>query len=109
VVDVWYQDQKNPTQAPNGAALVLALSTGPPTSTTLSTTTTSLPNVNPRPVPNVVGMNPAQTSAAMHAADLYYQTFGPGSQNGTWTTVVSTVPTAGTVVPWHSTVRVNVR
>ena len=51
-------------------------------------------------VPNVVGMNEAQTDAAMTAAELYYTTTGPGASatNPTWTKVVSENPVAGTMV-----------
>ncbi|HUX03454.1 MAG TPA: PASTA domain-containing protein, partial [Acidimicrobiales bacterium] len=42
--------------------------------------------------------------AAMAKADLYYQTTGPGSANGTWVRVVGQKPRAGTAVAARSTV-----
>jgi len=100
--------QTNPSRVPTGAALTLIESAGNTTSTTTTTTTPSS-STGPRPVPNIIGMNRAQTLAAMKAAGLYYATVGPGSQNATWTTVVSTSPAPGTVVAWHSSVTVTVR
>jgi beta-lactam-binding protein with PASTA domain len=60
-------------------------------------------------VPNVVGMNEAQTDTAMTAADLYYNTTGPGAgPNPTWTKVVSESPAAGTMVKKLSSVALTV-
>jgi beta-lactam-binding protein with PASTA domain len=44
----------------------------------------------------------------MRQAQLYYVTVGQKNANGTWTKVVSTNPSPGTPVPWHSTVTVTV-
>jgi serine/threonine-protein kinase len=112
VAAVWYGGQKSPVQVPSGSTLALAVSTGPTGSTpnggaTTTTTTTTTPN-GPRAVPNLVGLSPSAVDAAMHRAQLYYVTTGPGSANRTWTRVVSMSPTAGTPVPWHATVTVTV-
>jgi hypothetical protein len=53
-------------------------------------------------------MDQAQVEAAMHQAGLYYVTMGPGANSPAWTNVVSSVPAAGTIVKWHSTVTLNV-
>jgi len=58
----------------------------------------------PRTVPNVVGLSKAQVYAAMHHSELYFRTTGPGSANGTWTSVVTVSPRPGTRVAWHATV-----
>jgi beta-lactam-binding protein with PASTA domain len=60
-------------------------------------------------MPNVAGMTRAQVNTALHNAGLYYSTRGPGANSPTWTTVVSSVPAAGTMVKWHSSVILNVR
>jgi hypothetical protein len=54
-------------------------------------------------------MDQAQVNAAMHEAGLYYTTKGPGADSPAWTSVVSEVPAAGTMVKWHSTVTLNVK
>jgi beta-lactam-binding protein with PASTA domain len=54
-------------------------------------------------------MNQAQVYAAMRKAQLYFSTKGPGAGTTAWKSVVSTVPAAGTMVKWHSTVILNVR
>jgi serine/threonine-protein kinase len=79
------------------------LATATTTTTTLapaSTTTTTVAVQSLVAVPNVVGLNEAQTLAAMTAADLYYSTTGPGASptTPTWTKVVSESPVAGTMV-----------
>jgi len=57
-------------------------------------------------------MDPAQVYTALKAAGLFYSTKGPGAGTattaGTWTKVVSTIPAAGTMVPYKSTVTLNV-
>jgi hypothetical protein len=57
-------------------------------------------------------MDPAQVGAALKTVGLYYKTQGPGAGTATtsptWTKVVSTVPVAGTTVPYLSTVTLNV-
>ena len=92
------------------------------TTTTIkkSGTTTTIKSIAPvtttttvaaalRPVPNVVGMNYAQTVAAMHTALLYFTTTGHGAGTTTWTAVVSEKPGAGTMVKAKSTVILTVR
>jgi serine/threonine-protein kinase len=106
VVAVIWNKVSNPTTVPEGATVELSISKGPVSTT--PTTTTTVVNKGPRPVPNLVGDDPAETTTAMQAAQLYYVTSGPGSQNGTWTKVVSTSPVAGTEVAWHATVYVTV-
>jgi serine/threonine-protein kinase len=107
VVAVLAGTTENPASEPAGTALVLVLSKGP-AATSGSTTTTTAPAHAAVAVPNLVGKDPAQAKALMHAAGLYYETVGPGSNNATWTTVVSSSPGAGTRVPWHSSVTVTV-
>ena len=98
----------DPARVPTGSHLTLIESAGAPSSST-TTTTTPASSTGPRPVPNVIGLNRAQTLAAMKAAGLYYATVGPGSNNETWTRVVSTSPAPGTIVKWHSSVTVTVQ
>jgi serine/threonine-protein kinase len=119
VVAVLYHATRNPASVPKGATVVLALSTGPSTATTTttlptsgtttSTTTTTLAGEGLRAMPNVVGFDQAQVNAAMHKAQLYYQTRGPGADSTAWTSVVSEDPAAGTMVKWHATVILNVQ
>ena len=58
----------------------------------------------PERMPNVVGLSKAQVFAVMRADQLFFRTKGPGSANGTWVSVTSEIPAAGTLVPWRSTV-----
>lgn len=58
----------------------------------------------PEPMPNVVGLTKAQVFSVMRADQLFFRTKGPGSANGTWVSVTSEIPAAGTLVPWRSTV-----
>jgi beta-lactam-binding protein with PASTA domain len=126
VVSVLYHGFSNPASVPAGAKAVLALSKGPtPTTTTPATTTTTTPattapttttapattvaGTGARPGPNVIGMDQSQTFAAFKKAVLFFHTKGPGSANGTWTKVVSTIPAPGTMVPYRSTIIVNVK
>jgi beta-lactam-binding protein with PASTA domain len=60
-------------------------------------------------VPNVVGDNRAQVTAAFKKATLYYTTVGRNSNSTKWTTVVSEKPVAGTKVPYKSTVVLTVK
>jgi eukaryotic-like serine/threonine-protein kinase len=96
------------------STVVLERSSGPATSTTTTTvpsvTTTTVASQTLVAVPNVVGMNETQTSAAMHTAGLYYSTTGPGAgPNPTWTKVVSQTPIAGTMVKRLSSVLLHVQ
>ena len=131
VASVIYKNTTNPTSVPVGSTVTLALSTGPivaPTTTTAPTTTvptttvppttappttapttTTAPGQGPRAVPNVVGDSRSQVYAAMRAASLYFSTTGPGSNSPAWTVVVAQTPAAGTVVPWHSSVTLQVK
>jgi serine/threonine-protein kinase len=103
------------TTAAVHSTVVLERSTGPVPSTTTTTvatptTTTTVASAALVSVPNVVGMNEAQTKAAMTAADLYYSTTGPGASatHPTWTKVVSESPVAGTKVKKLSLVTLHV-
>jgi serine/threonine-protein kinase len=127
VAKVLYKGKAAPATVPLHSTLVLAISTGKPggstTTTTVvsGTTTTTVPGttstttttVVSQPLvtmPNLVGMNQAQVTAAMHTAGLYYTTSGPGAgANPTWTKVVSQIPAAGTKVKRFSTVALNVK
>lgn len=119
VAEVLYNKTVNPLAVPAGARVNLVMSTGPGTTTTTttttspnsttSTTTTTLAGQGLRPMPNVVGMGQSQVVAAMRAAGLYYRTQGPGADSPLWKTVVSSIPVAGTMVKWHSTVVLNVK
>lgn len=132
VAAVIYHGFSNPASVPAGAKVVLALSKGPaPTTTTAPATTTTAPattttqpttttttkafatttvaGTGPRPVPNVIGLDQQQTFAAFKKAVLFFKTQGPGSSSHTWTTVVSTLPAPGTMVPYRSTIIVNVK
>ncbi|HEY5121753.1 MAG TPA: PASTA domain-containing protein, partial [Acidimicrobiales bacterium] len=60
----------------------------------------------PRVVPRLGGLSRTQVYAAMKKAQLYFDTKGPGSANGTWIAVVRQSPAAGTRVRWHSVVLV---
>jgi hypothetical protein len=53
-------------------------------------------------------MGQAQVYAAFKKAQLYFTTSGPGAGTTKWTKVLSEVPAGGTLVPWHSSVSLNV-
>lgn len=130
VARLLYQKTPNPLAVPVRSTVVLQLSKGvnpattttttisntttttAPTSTTTSTSTsTTTTTVASHPkvkVPNVVGMDQAQTFAAFRTAQLYFTTHGPGAGTTKWTKVLSEVPAAGTLVAWHSSVSLNV-
>lgn len=55
-------------------------------------------------VPNVLGMDYAQTVAAMHAVHLYFTTTGVGAGTTTWTKVLAEKPGAGSDVAERSVV-----
>ena len=57
-----------------------------------------------RAVPKVVGDDRDAAVTALNNAQLYFHAQGPGSANGTWTKVLAVSPAEGTLVPWHSTV-----
>lgn len=125
IAKVLYHSTANPIAVPSGATVTLAVSKGPPvsstttttpaattssTSTTSTTSTTTTTLAHPlRAVPNVAGLTKAQVFAAFRKAQLYFRTQGPGAANQTWTTGVSTIPAAGTMVKWESTIVVNVK
>jgi beta-lactam-binding protein with PASTA domain len=56
-----------------------------------------------------VGDDYAQTVAAFQKAVLYFKTTGPGAGTTTWTKVISQTPAAGTLVPYKSTVTLDVQ
>ena len=97
IVSYTYNKANNPTEVPENATVVLSVSTGIAPANG-ATTTTLAPSAGTVSVPNVVGLNPTQTLAAMHTALLFYATTGPGSDTGKWVSVVSQTPAAGTVV-----------
>ena len=102
VASVTFGSVTNPATVPSGATVVLRLSAG------AGSTAPSPNDHGPRAVPNLVGDNQAQVHAALHAANLYYASRGPGQGTTLWKRVVSQSPAAGTMVPWHSTVIINV-
>jgi serine/threonine-protein kinase len=109
VIKVTYQSQTNPASASKGATVTLVLSLG--NGATPSTTSTTLPanGHNPRAIPNLIGKTRTEAFALMHAAELYFVTTGPGSNNGTWHTVVSQSPAPGTSIKWHGTIHMTVK
>ncbi|HWD97282.1 MAG TPA: protein kinase [Acidimicrobiales bacterium] len=120
IARVLYKGTANPLAVPRGATVILERSKGPhvattttttpPAATTTTTTTTTAPaNQGPRAVPNVVGDDYAQATAAMHKAVLYFTTEGPGAGTTTWTKVVSEDPIAGTKVAYKSTIILHVQ
>lgn len=125
VAKVIYRSTVNPLAVPSGATVTLAVSKGKPggttptttttvagaTSTSTSTTSTTTTTLaHPlRAVPSVAGLTKAQVFAAFKKAELYFHTQGPGAATQTWTTGVSTIPAAGTMVKWESTIIVNVK
>ena len=104
VVRVRYGTQVNPVAVPTGASLVLILSAGP----TAVTTTTTPTNSTLRTLPNLVGESRATVYATMRQLGLYFVTSGPGSNNASWTKVVSQRPGANAQVKYHSTVYLKV-
>lgn len=127
VARLLYGKTPNPAAVPVRSTVVLQLSKGvnPSTTTTTtpsattttspsatttstSTTTTTVASHAKVKVPNVVGMDQAQTFAAFRTAQLYFTTHGPGAGTTKWTKVLSEVPAAGTLVAWHSNVSLNV-
>ncbi len=62
----------------------------------------------PLPAPNLVGLSRAKVYSIMKSYQLYFTTSGPGAGTTKWTKVVSQAPVAGTMVPWHSSVALNV-
>jgi beta-lactam-binding protein with PASTA domain len=106
VARVLYKKTVNPSAVPRNASVILVLSKGPPAGTSTTTTAATQPD---RAVPDVVGENYAQTVAAFHKAVLYFSTTGPGAGTTTWTKVLSETPAAGTMVPYKSTVTLDVK
>ena len=124
---------KNPSAVTKGSTLILETSSGPSgaTSTTTSSTvvttttvaagtTTSTSTTTPTPttttsvvtktlaMPNLAGMTRTQAIATLKKVGLFYTTLGPGAHTTLWTHVVSTIPAAGSTVPYLSTVTLNV-
>jgi beta-lactam-binding protein with PASTA domain len=109
VIKVTYDSETNPASVAKGATVTLVLSLGNGTAPSTTSTTQPTNGRGPRPVPNVVGKNRTEVFALMHTAQLYFVTTGPGSDNGTWHTVVSQSPAPGTSIKWHGTVRMTVK
>ncbi|MDE3008193.1 MAG: hypothetical protein KGI14_04085 [Acidobacteriota bacterium] len=59
-------------------------------------------------VPRLIGHNRAQVFAQMRRAGLYFVTWGPGSATGHWVEATGQSPRPGTLVAYHSEVRVHV-
>ncbi|MDE3222532.1 MAG: PASTA domain-containing protein, partial [Acidobacteriota bacterium] len=59
-------------------------------------------------VPRLIGHNRAQVFAQMRRAGLYFVTWGPGSATGRWVEATGQSPRPGTLVAYHSEVRVHV-
>lgn len=110
VAQVLYGKTANPLVVPRGSSVILELSNGSSsTSTSTASTTTTLAGEGLRAMPNVVGDDYAQAYAAMKKAVLYFSTTGPGAGTTTWTKVISQSPAAGTMVPYKSTVTLDVQ
>jgi beta-lactam-binding protein with PASTA domain len=73
---------------------------------TVRLTTSMGVNHGPRAVPRLTGLTRAQVFVAMKRAQLFFDTKGPGSSNGSWLLAVRQSPAAGTRVRWHSVVEV---
>lgn len=69
---------------------------------------TNVSPTGPRPMPDLVGKSRAQVYALMRRAQLYFETVGPGSTNGTWIEAVAQSVRPGVRVPWHGEVKVRV-
>jgi serine/threonine-protein kinase len=119
VIEVHYLASVNPIAVPHGATLTFVVSSGPSatpttvpattsTTTTVPTTTTTTIPAGYVKVPDLTGLSRTAANAALATAQLYYDTTGPGSHSPNWTTVVKTVPAAGTVVKRLSAVLVYV-
>ena len=100
------------TTAPAATTTAPAPTTTAPAPTTTAPTTSTTVAPATLQMPNLVGMNQAEVATAMKAAGLYYSTRGTGAGTATsaptWTRVVSTLPAAGTSVPYKSTIILNV-
>jgi len=53
-------------------------------------------------MPDLVGRSRAQVFRIMSRDGLYFETLGPGSNNGTWRIVASQTPRAGSMIAWHA-------
>ena len=109
VIKVMYDSQTNPPSVSKGATVTLVLSLGNGAATSTTTTTSPTNGHSDRAVPNVVGKTRTEVFALMHSAELFFVTTGPGSNNGTWHTVVSQTPAPGTSIKWHGTVHMTVK
>jgi beta-lactam-binding protein with PASTA domain/tRNA A-37 threonylcarbamoyl transferase component Bud32 len=113
VATVLYHKTPNPLAVPTGSSVILELSKGPSVATTTApatpTTTTTLAGQGLRAVPNVVGDDYAEANAAFKKAVLYFTTTGTDAGTTTWTDVISESPTAGTMVPYKSSVTLTVK
>ncbi len=52
-------------------------------------------------MPDLVGRSRVQVFRVMHDDGLYFETLGPGSNNGTWRRVAAQTPRAGAMIAWH--------
>ena len=110
VVRVRYNGTLNPPSVPTGATVILVLSAGPTAGPTTTTTTTVPPSGHePRIMPNLVGMSKTAVYAKMRELQLYFVTYGPGSNDASWTSAVAQSPAAGKYIAWHGTVRIQVK
>ncbi len=69
--------------------------------------TTRLPR-GPRRVPRLVGLSRPQVYAVMRRDQLYFETVGPGSSDGSWIVALAQSRAPGTRIAWHGEVRVRV-
>lgn len=110
VIKIMFDSQTNPASVFKGATVTLVVSLGNGSVTSTTTSTTQPTNGHSaRPVPNIVGKTRTEVFALMHSAELFFVTTGPGSNNGTWQTVVSQTPAPGTSIQWHGTVHMTVK
>lgn len=66
------------------------------------------PSHQPRPMPNMTGLNRAQAFVIMKAYGFYFTTSGPGANTTRWNRVVGQYPYAGTLVAWHAHISLKV-
>lgn len=110
VVRVRYNGIVNPPSVPTGATVILVVSSGTTASPSTTTTTTVAPTGHqPRIMPNLVGLSKAAVYAKMKELQLYFVTYGPGSNDSSWTSAVAQSPAAGKYIAWHGTVRIQVK
>lgn len=69
---------------------------------------TKVPTHQPRPMPNMTGLNRVQAFKIMQAYGFFFTTSGPGANTTKWNKVVGQYPYAGTLVPWHAHISLKV-